>query len=64
MTRDVACKVSDLFKTVFVYENGLEGLALPELTDIKILCRTVTEKANEREQEIKKTHTGKGKEEA
>lgn len=64
MTREVTYKVRDLFRTVFVYENGLEGFALPELGDIKNLCRTVIEMADEKEQEIKKTYTGKSREEA
>lgn len=64
MTREITCKVRDLFRTVFVYENGLEEFALPELGDIKNLCRAVIEMADEKEQEMKKTYTGKGREEA
>ncbi len=46
--------VIDLFRTVIVQEKGVEDLSLPELTDIKYLCETVIEMADERVKEYQK----------
>ena len=43
----------DLFRTVFIHENGVDDFCLPELTDIKNVCRTVIELAEEKESEYR-----------
>lgn len=42
----------DLFREVMVYENGLNDFALPELTGVKLLCKTVIGLADEKQREI------------
>ncbi len=39
----------DLFRTVLIHENGIEDLYIPELNDIKNICKTVIKMADEQE---------------
>ena len=43
----------DLFRTVIVHDKGIEDLYLQELEDIRNLCKTVIEMADEQERKWK-----------
>lgn len=50
-------QIIDLFRTVVIHDKGIEDLSLPELVDIRNICKTVIEMANEQEQRYKEaTH--------
>ncbi len=42
-------KTLDLFRSVFIDENGIEELALPDLENLKSVCKTIIDKADKQE---------------
>ena len=39
----------DLFRAVFIQEDGIKELTLPDLEDLKNVCKTIIDKADKQE---------------
>ena len=56
--RPAIYQVKDLFKEILINENGIDEMCLPDLVDIRSLCKRVIDLADARERELRSAEPG------